>query len=70
MVVPARPGRLSELDAGRADVVLDRSRAVLLDLREPDEGGTGAAPRARQLPLGALPSHAVIADDRQPGESA
>lgn len=55
------PGRLPDLDPGRAAELVERDGAVLLDVREPDEWAAGHAPGAHHVPLGRLSPAALPA---------
>jgi rhodanese-related sulfurtransferase len=59
MTGTSQPARLPDLTPGRAAELLDRSEAVLLDVREPEEWAAGHAPQAVHLPLGRLAPAAV-----------
>lgn len=48
--------RAVSLDFARAE--LEAGRAILIDIREPDEHATGVAPGARLLPMSQLPTRA------------
>ena len=53
--------RLPDVDAQRAEEMLDRGEALLLDVREPQEWAAGHAPRAQHVPLGELRPESVPA---------
>jgi rhodanese-related sulfurtransferase len=51
--------RLPDLDPRGAVALLDRGRAVLVDVREPQEWAAGHAPQAQHRPLGGLDANAL-----------
>ena len=55
-------GRLPDLDPRQAVDLLQRSAAVLLDVREPQEWAAGYAPQAEHLPLDQVTPAAVPQD--------
>lgn len=53
--------RLPDVDAQRAEEMLDRGEALLLDVREPQQWAAGHAPRAQHVPLGELRPESIPA---------
>lgn len=51
--------RLPDLDPRGAQALLDGGRAVLVDVREPEEWTAGHAPQAEHRPLGGLDATAL-----------